>query len=677
MVGIFGSSSIGIGVSIGLVNRFSGPAKQVIRDTRAMSAAQQSMYRKNLEMSRNANAMGAVIGVSMLRGLSEWTKVGAEFKYIMASVGAVTQSTDKQLQSLSDTSRKLGKDTMFTASDVASGMKFMGMAGMNAEEVQANIKAAVSLAGSTQSSLGGKGGSADIMTNVMKAFGGGPDDAMKYADILTTATVSANTSLWDLGEALKYSSSTLKTMGYGVEDATMMVGVLGNAGIQGSMAGTAIENMVRYITKASGEFRTGKQGDALKMLGLQPAQLADSQGNLKNLKDILKMIGGQVKGMGNIARQNAMNQIFGVRGNRSAALLVDNLNDVDDLYNKISNSSGTSNQILGVMMDTLRGKTLQLKSAWDDFKIAFTEGLEPLLMIGATVLTKILNITTTIFDTPYIGTFLAVGITGFIALKTATMAWAAISSGIKLMYMANSVAFNGFRALTITGYGQMAAGAARFGAAAGAANMAAAGGGYGALGGALRANAAGRAIRGVGRRGAGRYVSMAAGGLGGRYMQRYGTRVTGSAAARRMATVRIFGITRIMPMLTSALTFLSGPIGLSLMAITGAIYALSSAQKHRAEMAHGRISARQQHYASTGISMGHDAGYEFTSARNQGDIGGQRAAVLMNYLLTQSAADKASGNTSVFTNVFVDMETQVQTKVEQLTDDKYYKDGFN
>lgn len=689
---IFGRGHLGIGVSIGLRNNFSGPAGQVVGSMNQIQQAQQRMYRQNLEMARNVNAIGATMGAAALRGIGSWTKVGAEFGYIMAAVGAVTQSTQQQMSMLDATSRKLGKQTMFTARDVASGMKFMGMAGMEAMEVNKNIEAAVALAGATQSQLGGKGGSADIMTNVMKAFGATPEDSMRYADILTQATVSANTNLWDLGEALKYSSSTLKTMGYSVEDAVMMAGVLGNAGIQGSMAGTAMENMTRYLTKAAGEFRTKKQGQALSMLGIEPSQLADAQGNLKNLKDIMKLIGQRVQGMGNIQKQDAMNQIFGVRGNRSAALLVRNLQDVDKLYDKIANQSGgRATGILRDMMDTLHGRTLQMKSAWEDFKISFTKGLEPALKVGAKVITGIVNFLTKLFNTPFLGPFLATAITGFIAVKTVSMAFRAVVASIRLMFMNSAVTFGGMRNAVVLGYNQMTAAAYRYAAAGAAANAA-------NMGGAGRVFFGGRAAgRGgfnpagvVGSTRSGQYFRRMPGGgarfisreLGNRYMRRFGSRVTGGAVKRGVMGRLVPLLGRALPILGRALGFLGGPLGIALSfgipAIFSGIKSLMGKKEEATEentdaihQMNGTLKVTHRKWTGGGIADETTGKrYDYQQALAERMIAGFDAR--MKQLNPDYVPPPPPG-----VKVIIDNEETVAKKVEEANDEEFFNEGYN
>ena len=563
---IFNSSYLGIGLAIGLRNNFSAPAAQVTASMNQMQAAAQRAARTRLQMTRDYNLIGAGIGGAALVGMKEWIIVGSEFGYTMAAVKAAAESTNAEFKTLDATARKLGKQTMFSSRDVASGMKFMAMAGQTSSEINENIKAATALAGATQSELGGKHGAADILTNIMMAYNATPDQSMRYADVLTQATIKSNTDILDLAEALKYSSSTLNTMGYSIEESTAMAMVLGNAGMRGSMAGTAIEKMVRYMTRAASEARTGKQGDALASLGLQPEQLMDAQGNLLNMRELLKLLAAQMNNMGNVQQQTILNDIFGVRGNRAAALIIRNLGTIDKMYNEVAyGASGRSNTVLNQMMNTLHGTIDRVVSGFEDFKISWTKGIEPVLKLGLGVVEKLLDGITAVLNIPFVGPFVSTSVTGWLLMKTVSMAYRGAISGIRLIYGANQTAMANQAATTVAGYASMSNAAYRYAAAARVSGVAATTGMAGAGGffasGVLGMTRNGRFFRRNAAGGA-TFINTA---LGQRYLQRYGSRVTGSALSRGIAGVAVPGLARVVPLLSRLLGFLGGPWGMLLM----------------------------------------------------------------------------------------------------------------
>ncbi len=469
----FGASNMSIGISIYLRDQFSGTSGNVRNQMSQLNNEARRMQEQQLRIQRNLNAAGAAVGIGALNQMAKWIKTGSEFGYTMKYVSSIAEEQGIKYDQLSTKAKKLGQSTMFTAIDVASGMRFMAMAGQNTEQIYNNITAAVNLAGSTMTELGGKGGAADILTNVMKGFQieSTLQNSTRAADVLTTATTSANVSLFDLGEALKYSTSTAKDLNITLEETAAMIMMAGDAGIQGSMAGTAIENMLRYITKAAGFAGSEKQKVALGMLGLTKADLQDAQGNLLPISQLLHKMAGNIQGMGTVQAQNVMAQLFGVRGKREASLLLRSMGDYDQFLKKLNESAGGSSaRIMSGMMGTLEGNTLQMASAWDTAKIAFTEALEPVLIPLLKVLTGVLKGISAIMSTKF-GAFLTVVGVGFIAIKTAGMAYRAVQAGIRLLNLQMSSTFTQTSNSTVAGYGRMTAAATAYGRAAGMANV--------------------------------------------------------------------------------------------------------------------------------------------------------------------------------------------------------------
>ena len=481
----FGTSDMSIGISLFLRDQFSGTAQGVRNSMRQMSNEAKRMQEQQLRMQRNLNATGAAIGIGVMNQMAKWIKTGSEFGYTMQYVSSIADQQGVSYDKLSEKAKQLGQNTMFTANDVASGMRFMAMAGQNTEQIYNNITSAVNLAGSTMTALGGKGGAADILTNVMKGFDieSTLENSTRAADILTTATTSANVSLFDLGESLKYSTSTAKDLNLSLEETAAMVMAAGDAGIQGSMAGTAIENMLRYVVQAAGVFGTKKQALALDMIGLSGKDLKDAQGNLLPISQLLHKISAatQQAEIGGADMSAVYSKIFGVRGKREASLLLRNLGNFDEAIAKlVSRSTGSSAKVMSDMMGTLEGNILQMTSAWDVAKTGFTEALQPVLIPLLKVLTTILKGITAMMSTKF-GKFLTIVAAGFITIRTAGMAYRAVQAGIRLMNLQMGSTFATTANTTVSGYNRMAAAAMNYGGAAGAANaMAGIGGRMGA-----------------------------------------------------------------------------------------------------------------------------------------------------------------------------------------------------
>ena len=185
---LFRSSTLGIGLTMFLRDQFSGPASRIRSSNRAMQLDMRRMQEENLRYQRNVGTGVAMMGGAALLGLTRAVKESAKFGYEMTFVKAITSATTREMEALSKQGMKLGADTMFKAQDVAEGMRFMAMAGMTSDQVSKNIEGAVNLAGATKSLLGGKGGAADIMTNVMKQFSIDFKNTQAVADVLAYGT---------------------------------------------------------------------------------------------------------------------------------------------------------------------------------------------------------------------------------------------------------------------------------------------------------------------------------------------------------------------------------------------------------------------------------------------------------------------------------------------------------
>lgn len=474
MYGLSGNN-LAIGVSLVLRDRFTGRARAAAASLNQLDKQARAAQMRQMEMQRNINAVGAGIGLMAIRGMTRMAKVGADFGYTMNYVKTIAeQKGGIGFDQLSTKAKTLGADTMFTARQVADAMKFMAMAGQDTAAIYNNVNAAVALAGATMSRLEGKGGTADIMTNIMRGFdiNATEKNSMRVADVLTLATTSANTNLWDLHEAMKYSISTAKDLNVSLEETAGMVMMAGDAGIQGSMAGTATENMLRYITRAADESRKGRAGEALGALGLGPSDLQDAKGNLLAISPLLKVIGGRIESIkqsgqaGNVRAQNILTDLFGVRGKREASLLLRNMQQYDTYINKLNTqATGKALGNLESQMSTLKGVGKQLSSAWETVMINFTEAIEPVVIPLLKAATSLAKVLAKAMDTP-LGKWLTVGAAGFIVMKTATMGYRAVVLSLRLVHAQMGGSLTTSASRVVGGYNAMTAAATRYSMAA-------------------------------------------------------------------------------------------------------------------------------------------------------------------------------------------------------------------
>ena len=526
-----GGSSLGIGLTLFLRDQFTGPASRIKASSKDLQMQMRRMQEDQLRHQRNLS-MGLAFGGAMaLRGIGRQIKKASEFSYEMEFVKSITQATRIEQEKLLKIGGRLAGETMFYPQDIAEGMRFMSMAGMEATQVMQNIEGAVNLAGATMATLGGKGGAADIMTNVMKQFNIDFKYTKDVADILSYAVTRANTNLFDLGEALKYGGATAMDLNISLEESTAMVMALGNAGMQGSMAGVAMENSMRYLARAFSDFGSGPSKKALAILGLTIADVTDSSGDLLTMTTIIKKIGGALANLpgGNVQQQALLQSVFGVRGKRAGSLFIRNLQEFERFTGEIAaKSSGHASRIMKDMMSTLAGELKKTGSQWQMFWIEFTEAVEPVAKFLVFVSRKIGQLLTWVMSKPFLGEALATGIAGFIAINTVAFAFKAIISGIRLMQMQGIKIMSVLTGTTVAGYNQMTAAAMRFTAAQRMSAAASIGGM--ARRGVVGVNAAGGIYRTAAGR-TGRAGQIVGAGVAARYAARFGMKQAGGRAA--------------------------------------------------------------------------------------------------------------------------------------------------
>ena len=397
-------NSLEIGIALVLQDRFSNQAKDASAAIRRLHNEAKEAVTANLQTADSilGNVYNGFLNVAT--GITNTVLQGAEFIDTMTTVSAITGSTREQLQMLSETAQSLGLETMFGSQDIASGMKYLAMAGNTVEQVNDMIKGAGYVANATGMELGGKGGAADLITNVMKTFKIVGDGASELVgDQLTKATLSANISMTDLAESIKYSAADMVMLKKELPEVAAMIGTLGNAGIQGSMAGTSLGNMARYLIKAF-----NPKTDAysfLQRMGLSQQDFVDAQGDLIDFGDIMEKISKGVENLPSIDRGKAIGAIFGIRGQRSANAIMNDLEGYRNLLDQIqNNSAGFAKSIVDKRMNTLAGSIDKVSSAWENLKVAFTEQIGPALMPILNTISQIIEAVREFVTTP-VGAF--------------------------------------------------------------------------------------------------------------------------------------------------------------------------------------------------------------------------------------------------------------------------------
>lgn len=434
-------SNLEIGIALVLQDRFSNQAREASSQIKRLHNEAKMAVTANLQSAKSM--ADTVMGWSgrALGGISSMLQEGAGFVDTMTTVKAITAATDTQMKGLSETAQSLGIVTMFDSKEIASGMQYLAMAGNTAEEIQQMIEGAAYVAGATNMALGGKGGTADLITNVMSTFQIEAAGAATVGDQLAKAALSSNMSMIDLAEAVKYAGADMVNLKRSLPEVAALAGVLGNAGIQGSMAGTAMSNMARYLNKSLVQ-PSYKGGKALAALGLSIKDFTDSNGDLIDLSSAIGKIVGGMKGLSSMEVAQVFNDIFGVRGNRAAAALARSLPEYESLLNKILyKSDGYAKSIVEQRMETIAGGIDQMKSALENLRTTFTTAIAPVVTPIFKGIARIFEGIRNIFALPGIGKAIASFVTFGTTIIFITAAVTKLKAAWKLLTMDSQVSF--------------------------------------------------------------------------------------------------------------------------------------------------------------------------------------------------------------------------------------------
>ncbi|MGA4493791.1 phage tail tape measure protein [Vreelandella venusta] len=333
---------------------------------------------------------------------------------------------DERYQALREQSRELGGSTAFSATEVGGGQEFLLRAGMSAEAIQASMRDVLNLALANNTELAR---AADIASNIAGTFkiDMEADGAMaRVADILSGTASRANVNLEMLGETMKYLGGS-EDLDLTMEQAAAMAGLMGNIGIQGSMAGTAMRAMANRLTDPA---KAGR--DAMEQLGLQ---VSDANGNMRDMPDILRDINNATRDLGNVERRALLSKIFGAEAGSGMTELVNGMadGDLDELINALQTNTGENAEMARVMADNLGGDLKSLRSAWEEVGISITDTNDgPLRELVQTITAITRGVGEWIKANPELAGTIAKVAAGMIALATVggavTMTFASILS---------------------------------------------------------------------------------------------------------------------------------------------------------------------------------------------------------------------------------------------------------
>lgn len=286
-------------------------------------------------------------------------RAGMDFEEAMSRVGGLSNATEGELGSLQDTARELGSTTEFSATEAAEGMQFLAMAGFEVNEQMDAMPGLLSAAAANKTDLGT---TADIVSNILSGFNMEAEETNRLADILTQTTTTSNTSLEMLGDTMSFVAPVAEDLGFEITDVAAAAGRLGDAGIQGSRAGTALRAGFQRLVSPSTEAK-----DVLEDLNVE---LEDQEGNMLEMTEIIGQLESATEDMTEAQRSQTLSTIFGQQASSAfSVLLSEGADELRNYSDQLDNSQGRAEELAEQQRDNLAGATKEFNSALEGLQI--------------------------------------------------------------------------------------------------------------------------------------------------------------------------------------------------------------------------------------------------------------------------------------------------------------------
>lgn len=385
-----------------VANKFPKLSRNITKTNNRFKILQTrtAMVRKNLKgLGSRITNVGKTMTVGLTAPIVAFgaLAVRATVKYqkSMNKVQALTGASAEEMKKMQKQARLLGKTTAFSASQAGDAMAFFGQAGFNANEIMKATPATLDLAAASSTDLAR---SADILSNVMGGFNIEAGKAGMVSDVLSKATAKGNINMEMIAESMKDAAPVAEKYGATLQETAALTAKLGDAGIQGSKAGTTLKNMFTRIAAP-----TNRISAIMKKLGVQTK---DESGNLRSMTDILVDMNKQfaAKGLTKANKLAILNEVFGKRAIAGAGVLVNavgkfdkasgkTINTVAVLTEELEKSNGAAKKMAETMLKGLPGAITKLKSAFEGLllKIGIEGGLAGMAEVLINKLTGLIN----------------------------------------------------------------------------------------------------------------------------------------------------------------------------------------------------------------------------------------------------------------------------------------------
>lgn len=318
----------------------------------------------------------AVDGIKNLAG--NVIELGQNFTSTMSEVSAISGATGEDFEKLEACAREYGATTVFSASNAAEALKYMSLAGWDADQSTSALGGVLNLAAASGMELGA---ASDMVTDYLSAFAMEAGDAAYFADLLSYAQSHSNTTAEALGEAYKNCAANLNAAGQDVETVTSLLEGMANQGYKGSEAGTAMAAIMRDITN-------GMKDGAIK-IGETSVAVMDAQGNFRDLTDILTEVEAATNGMGDAERAVALSSTFTADSTKGLNLILnEGMDKIAGYEEELRGASGSAEEMANIMNDNLSGDMAAMNSAFEELGLKIYDALENKLRAGVQFITN-------------------------------------------------------------------------------------------------------------------------------------------------------------------------------------------------------------------------------------------------------------------------------------------------
>lgn len=370
------------------MKRYEGQLKKLNAEGKATRKTYAEFDKQFRDVGRTMQQTGMKVGLvaggmfaSMVKPMKDAVNVTKEFDTEMSKVQALTGATADEFGQMKDMAKDLGATTSFTASQAASAISFLGMAGFETNEILDATPGLLNLAASAQMDLGR---AADIASNIISGFNMEANQAGKVSDVLARASSNANTNVEQMGDAMATVAPIASTLGMSLEDMASGTMIMSDAGMQGQKAGRMLRQGLLRLAKP-----TGAAEKLIKKLGVN---VFDADGNMKSLDKVVGELEGGLKGMSSKAQTAALATLFGSESTAGwSALLAAGSDTLKDYTADLENSEGAAETMAKTMRDNLQGSITQLQSGIEGLQIKLGEKLMPTVRGAADYLTDLVG----------------------------------------------------------------------------------------------------------------------------------------------------------------------------------------------------------------------------------------------------------------------------------------------